>query len=121
VMRPFEQFKPVPPMSEWLGTHAAPTTTVAHYKTPLPSMTYYLGRPIVEVFDLPGMLRLVDAGAPLYVLLRPGDYEELRAATKAPLCVVDRRTLPVFDAKLKEILANQLPQIWLAGVNAPCQ
>jgi 4-amino-4-deoxy-L-arabinose transferase-like glycosyltransferase len=121
VMRPFEQFKPVPPMSEWLRAHAAEATVVAHYRTVLPSMTYYLGRPIVEVFDLPGMLRLVDAGAPLYVLLRPGDYEELRAATQASLCVVDRRTLPVFDAKLKEILANQLPQIWLAGVNAPCQ
>ncbi len=34
---------------------------------------------------------------------------------------VDRRTLPVFDAKLSEILARKLPQIWLVGVKAACQ
>lgn len=121
VMRPFEQFKPVPPMSEWLRSHASPTTVVAHYKTVLPSMAYYLGRPYAPVFDLPAMLALVDRREPLYVLLRPADYDELRAATTAPMCIVDRRILPVFDAKLREILEKKLPEIWLAGVNAPCQ
>lgn len=121
VIRPFEQFKPVPPLSDWLKAHAAPTAVVAHYKTVLPSMAYYLGRPYTPVFDLPTMLALVNGKAPLYVMLRPGDYDELRAATSAPMCVVDRRTLPVFDAKLKEILSKNLPQIWLIGVHAPCE
>lgn len=121
VMRPFEQYKPVAPLSEWLRAHTAPTTVVAHYKTILPSMAYYLGRPYTEVFDLQTMLKLVDANAPLYVLLRPGDFNELRAATSAPMCVVDRRTLPLFDAKLKEVLSGNPPQIWLAAVNTPCQ
>jgi len=121
VMRPFEQFKPVPPMSDWLRAHAAATTVVAHYKDVLPSMTYYLGRPITPVFDLKTMTALVDQQPAMYVLLQPNEFAELRAATAARLCVVDRRTLPVFDAKLSEILGRKLPQIWLAGVNGACQ
>lgn len=121
VMRPFEQFKPVPPMSEWLQSHASATTVVAHYKNVLPSMTYYLGRPITPVFDLQSMTSLVEQQTSMYVLLRPNEFEALREATSVPLCVVDRRTLPVFDAKLSEILARKLPQIWLAGVKGACQ
>ncbi len=56
VMRPFEQFKPVAPMSEWLREHAN-GAVVAHYKTPLASMTYYLGRPVTPVFDIDAMTR----------------------------------------------------------------
>ncbi len=121
VMRPFEQFKPVAPMSAWLREHAGPSTVVAHYRTPLPSMTYYLGRPVTPVFDLPAMTALVDREPSLYIVLRPDAYEELARATAARLCVIDRRPLPVFDAKLSEILSGDLPQIWLAGVKDACQ
>ncbi len=121
VMRPFEQFKPVAPLSEWLVQHAPATTVVAHYKTQLPSMTYYLGRPITPVFAVDAMVRLVDEQSSAYAVMRPGEFDELRAATTARLCVIDRRTLPVFDAKLSEILSGKLPQIWLVGVKGACQ
>ncbi len=120
-MRPFEQFKPVAPMSAWLREHAGPSIVVAHYKTQLPSMTYYLGRPITQVFDLESMTRLVDQQTSLYVLLRPNEFSELQTATSARLCVIDRRPMPVFDAKLSEILSGNLPEIWLAGVKDACQ
>ena len=121
VMRPFEQFKPVAPLSAWLNAHTAKTTVVAHYKTVLPSMTFYLGRPITEVFDLEALTRLIDQQAAMYVLLRPNEFAELRGGTSVRLCVIDRRTLPVFDAKLSELLSGKLPQVWLAGVKGACQ
>ncbi len=121
VMRPFELYKPVPPMSAWISAHAPANAVVAHYKTVLPSMTYYLGRPITPVFDLEAMTRIVSEESQMYVLLRPRDFDELRAATTARLCIIDRRPLPVFDAKVSEMLSGKLPQIWLAGVKDACQ
>ncbi|MEI6246322.1 MAG: glycosyltransferase family 39 protein, partial [Acidobacteriota bacterium] len=120
VMRPFEQFKPVPPISAWLVEHA-PGAMVAHYKSVLPSMAYYLGRPFTEVLALDAMTKLVDEQSLMYVLMQPHEFEELRGATAATLCVIDRRTLPVFDAKLSEIVSGNLPQIWLVGVKDACR
>ncbi len=121
VMRPFEQFKPSPVFSAWLREHAAPTATVVHYKKTLESMTYYLGRPVTQVFDIETMVGLVNRETALYVVAQPLEYDELRRSTSAEVCVIDRRTLPVFDAKLKEILSGNLPQVLLLGVKDACR
>lgn len=122
VMRPYERFKPVAPISAWLLEHAPPNAVVAHYKTQLPSMTYYLGRPITQVFDPEALARLIDQQPALYVLLRAHEYDDLRGATTARVCVIDQRTLPIFDAaKLSEIVSGNLPQIWLVGVKDACR
>lgn len=121
VMRPFEQYKPVRPMSEWLQANAGPATVVAHYKTPLPSMTYYLGRPVTPVFDAESMTRLIDREPGLYVMARPGDIQEIIARNLVPVCVVQKRKLPVFDAKLSEIRSGTPPEIWLAGIKNVCK
>jgi len=120
VMRPFEQFKPVAPMSAWLRENAG-TAVVAHYKTPLASMTYYLGRPVTQVFDAEAMTRLIDQEASLYVVARPNDVEEIRARNVVPICVLEKRKLPVFDAKLSEIRGGRLPEIWLVGIKGACK
>ncbi|TAK12623.1 MAG: glycosyltransferase family 39 protein [Acidobacteria bacterium] len=121
VMRPFEAFKPVAPMSEWLREHAGATTVVAHYRTQLPSMTYYLGRPVTQVFDPDAMTRLIDREPGLYVMARPGEIAEIMARNGVPVCVVQKRPLPVFDAKLSEIRSGRLPEIWLAGIKNVCK
>jgi 4-amino-4-deoxy-L-arabinose transferase-like glycosyltransferase len=120
VMRPFEAFKPVAPMSAWLSAHAD-GAVVAHYKTTLPSMTYYLGRPVTQVFDIETMTRLIDDESGLFVVARPGDIEEIGAHTAVPICVLEKRKLPVFDAKLREISNHNLPEIWLAGIKGACK
>jgi 4-amino-4-deoxy-L-arabinose transferase-like glycosyltransferase len=120
VMRPFEAFKPVAPMSEWLREHAD-GAVVAHYKTPLASMTYYLGRPVTQVFDIDAMTKLIDREPALYVMARPGDVEEIGERNAVPVCVIEKRKLPVFDAKLSEITRGRLPEIWLAGIKGACK
>lgn len=119
VMRPLEAYKPVAPMSEWLTAHAG-GAVVAHYKTPLPSMTFYLDRPVTPVFDLDAMTALVGREPAVYVLTRPGDYAELERAIPGPWCVIERRPLPPFDAKLSQVLSGDLPEIWLAGAKGAC-
>jgi hypothetical protein len=120
VMRPFEAFKPVAPMSEWLRQNAG-GAVVAHYKTPLASMTYYLGRPVTQVFDMDAMSALIDSEARLYVMARPNDIQEIGARNIVPLCVIEKRKLPVFDAKLSELTSGRLPEIWLAGIKGACK
>lgn len=120
VMRPFEAYKPVAPMSNWLREHAG-SSVVAHYKTPLASMTYYLERPVTNVFDAEAMTRLIDQEQALYVMARPHDIEEIAARNLVPLCVIEKRKLPVFDAKLSEITSGRLPEIWLAGIKGACK
>jgi len=119
-MRPFEQFKPVEPMSAWLREHGN-GAVVAHYKTPLASMTYYLGRPVTPVFDNESMTSLIDREPALYVMARPGDIAEITARNAVPVCVLQKRKLPVFDAKLSEIRTGHLPEIWLAGIKNACR
>jgi 4-amino-4-deoxy-L-arabinose transferase-like glycosyltransferase len=120
VMRPFEAFKPVAPMSEWLRQNAG-GAVVAHYKTPLASMTYYLGRPVTQVFDMDAMSALFDSEPRLYVMARPNDIQEIGARNIVPLCVIEKRKLPVFDAKLSELTSGRLPEIWLAGIKGACK
>jgi 4-amino-4-deoxy-L-arabinose transferase-like glycosyltransferase len=120
VMRPFEAFKPVAPMSEWLRQNSG-GALVAHYKTPLASMTYYLGRPVTPVFDIETMSALIDREPALYVMARPNDIQEIHARNIVPLCVIEKRKLPVFDAKLSEMTSGRLPEIWLAGIKGACK
>jgi hypothetical protein len=121
VMRPFEQFKPVAPMSDWLRAHAAPDAVVAHYKTPMPSMAYYLGRPYTTVLDLDSMAELTTREPGLFIVARPNDVREVQERTGATICVLADRPLPPFDAKLTELLAGRLPTLMLAGVNSACR
>lgn len=120
VMRPFEEFKPVAPMSAWLNEHSD-GAVVAHYKTPLASMTYYLGRPVTQVFDAEAMTKLIDREPRLYVMARPGDIEDIIARNAVPVCVLQKRKLPVFDAKLSEMRSGRLPEIWLAEIKGTCR
>jgi 4-amino-4-deoxy-L-arabinose transferase-like glycosyltransferase len=118
VMRPVEVFKPVAPMSAWLRDNAG-TAVVAHYKTQLPSMTYYLGRPVAKIFDMDSMTRLIDTEATLYVMARPDDIQEISEHTAVPLCVIEKRK-SIFDAKLSEITSRKIPEIWLVGLKGAC-
>ena len=65
--------------------------------TPLPSMTFYLDRPVTPVFDIEAMTAVASREPALYVLARPGDYEALTRAIPGPWCVIERRALPPFD------------------------
>lgn len=121
-----EPYKPVWPIVQTIEARTAPTDpppVVAHYRNVLPSMSYYLGRPIETIFDMPTLTARVQQVPSMYVLLTQFELEELQlrlAPLDLPTCIVSRHTL--FEAKLKNVLEGEpWPQLLLAGAGRACQ
>jgi 4-amino-4-deoxy-L-arabinose transferase-like glycosyltransferase len=113
----FERYKPVVAMTNIIRQRAAPTAVVAHYQIVLPSMVYYLGRPIEPFLDMSALVRRAESTPEMYLVIRPAEYNDFRSRTKAPTCVLDRRPLP--EAKISAVLSRQpWPELLLVGVNA---
>jgi 4-amino-4-deoxy-L-arabinose transferase-like glycosyltransferase len=120
-----EAYKPVLPMVKVINARTPPgepPPVVAHYRTVLPSMAYYLGRPIEHIFDMPTLLARSQQVPAMYVLFRPAEFEEFQmrvAPAKVPTCIVSRHTL--FEAKLRFVLEGKpWPQVYLAGTGTAC-
>jgi 4-amino-4-deoxy-L-arabinose transferase-like glycosyltransferase len=120
-----EAFKPVAPMVEVIrgrNRPDAPPPVVAHYRTVLPSMAYYLQRPIEDIFDMETLIKRVQQVPEMYVLINPAEYGDLQrvlAPTGIAVCIAARQTL--FEAKLKNVLEGRpWPEIYLAGTGAAC-
>ena len=87
-----------------------PGARVIQYRVALPSMSWYLGRPIEEVLDAPVLQERFSRPGETLVLLRASDYESIKAL--APTCIVDRR--PLFDVKLRSVLeGTAMPEMLL--------
>jgi 4-amino-4-deoxy-L-arabinose transferase-like glycosyltransferase len=120
-----EAFKPVAPMVQTIQARTAPgkpLPVVAHYRTVLPSMTYYLGRRVEDVFDMPTLVGLIATSESTYILLRPNEFAELEARAGIQgltTCLVSRHTL--FEAKMKNVLEGRpWPEVFLAGAQGAC-
>src|SRR4029077_5216818 len=71
----FERYKPVLPFSDVIRSRASVGAVVGYYKFALPSMVYYLNRPIMEVV-LPDHLRAVFySTSDVYFVMPETEYE----------------------------------------------
>lgn len=105
----FERFKPIAPLSA-AANQRNPEARVIQYRIALPSMVWYLGRPVEEILDLPVLQERLAREGETLVLLKAGDYAAVQSL--GPTCVVDRR--PLLDVKLREVLAGTaLPEMLL--------
>ena len=107
----FERFKPVAPLaSAALGRGAE--GPVIQYRVALPSMSWYLGRPIEEVLDEPVLQDRLSRGAETLVLTEAANYQVVEDLSPRPTCIVDRR--PLFDVKLRSVLdGTAMPEMLL--------
>jgi hypothetical protein len=111
----FERFKPVAPLSA-SALSRNPAAHVVQFRTPLPSMVWYLGKPVEVVYDLPVLRERFNRPEETLVLLKAVDYSEVQAL--APTCVVDRKHL--LDVKLREIIGHSaLPEMLLISNRCP--
>jgi 4-amino-4-deoxy-L-arabinose transferase-like glycosyltransferase len=107
----FERFKPVAPLSA-AALHRNASAHVIQFRTPLPSMVWYLGKPVEEVYDLPVLQERFAREGETLVLLRASDYAEVQPLART--CIVDSR--PLLDVKLREVIADTaLPQMLLVS------
>jgi 4-amino-4-deoxy-L-arabinose transferase-like glycosyltransferase len=120
-----EAYKPVLPMVNVINARTPPTDpppVVAHYRSVLPSMAFYLKRPIEDIFDMPTLVARSQQVPAMYILLKPDEFAEFQmrvAPASVPTCIVSRHTL--FEAKLRFVLEGRpWPEVYLAGAGTAC-
>ena len=112
----FERYKPTRAFCELLRSKP-PDALVGYYKLALPSMTFYLQRPIFEYYDPEELKAGFLSGKEVYCVMTAVEYESLEQELRARTYVLARR--PIFQVKLKSILDRaELPQVFLVSNKA---
>jgi 4-amino-4-deoxy-L-arabinose transferase-like glycosyltransferase len=110
----FERYKPVRPFSEIIRSRASVGAIVGSYRFALPSMVYYLQRPIMEVL-IPDHLRAVFySSSDIYFVMPESEYEMVKGRLPVKTYVLARQ--PMFDLKPRNFLGGtELPQFVLVS------
>jgi 4-amino-4-deoxy-L-arabinose transferase-like glycosyltransferase len=110
----FERYKPVRPFSNVIRSRASAGAIVGSYRFALPSMVFYLHRPIMEVV-LPEHLRAVfHSASDIYFVMPESEYEMVKDRLPVRTYVLARQRM--FDLKPRNFLAgSELPQFVLVS------
>ncbi len=106
VLPGLEPLKPVPLLAQTVASRASPGAPVAFHNLVLPSLVYYLGRPVVELPGDDEAVRFVTEHPQAWVVTGEGEWNRLRARVPG-LCIAVRH--PRFDARLPDILRRAPP------------
>lgn len=110
----FERYKPVKPFSNIIRSRASIGAIVGSYKFSLPSMVFYLHRPVMEVV-LPDHLRAVFySSSDVYFIMAEDEYNGIKDRLPVETYVLARQ--PMFDLRPKNFLeGSELPQFVLVS------
>jgi 4-amino-4-deoxy-L-arabinose transferase-like glycosyltransferase len=110
----FERYKPVRPFSEVIRARASVGAIVGSYKFSLPSMVFYLHRPVMEVV-LPDHLRAVfHSTSDVYFVMAENEYRTIKERLPVETYVLRRQ--PMFDLRPRNFLdGTELPQFVLVS------
>ena len=110
----FERYKPVRPFSEIIRSRASIGAIVGSYKFSLPSMVFYLHRPVMEVV-LPDHLRAVFySSSDVYFIMAEEEYNSVKDRLPVDTYVLARQQM--FDLRPKNFLdGSELPQFVLVS------
>ena len=118
VLPSFEQYKPVPPLSQAIRERAQAIDRVAHYNVALPSMVYYLDRHIDTFFEPQPFIDALRSGGTVYAVLSESDYLKMAPEIGVKTCVIQRA--PTVNVKLGAVLARDpLPLVILITNRCP--
>jgi 4-amino-4-deoxy-L-arabinose transferase-like glycosyltransferase len=109
----FRRYQPVPEMADRIRERAGAHARVGYYRMALPSLVYYLRRPVFEALEPDQMAEALSLGE-TYCLIRAADYEAVRDSLPGPTCVLARG--PIFDVKVGNVIARTpLPELLLVS------
>jgi 4-amino-4-deoxy-L-arabinose transferase-like glycosyltransferase len=110
----FERYKPVRPFADIIRSRASIGAIVGSYKFALPSMVFYLHRPIMEVI-LPDHLRAVFySNSDIYFVMPESEYAIVKDRLPVKTYVLARRQM--FDLKPRNFLdGSELPEFVLVS------
>jgi 4-amino-4-deoxy-L-arabinose transferase-like glycosyltransferase len=110
----FERYKPVKPFSDIIRSRASVGAIVGSYKFSLPSMVFYLHRPVMEVV-LPDHLRAVFySSSDVYFIMAENEYNSVKDRLPVETYVLARQQM--FDVRPKNFLeGSELPHFVLVS------
>jgi 4-amino-4-deoxy-L-arabinose transferase-like glycosyltransferase len=110
----FERYKPVRPFADIIRSRASVGAIVGSYKFALPSMVFYLHRPIMEVI-LPDHLRAVFySTSDIYFVMPESEYETVKDRLPVKTYVLARQQM--FDLKPRNFFeGSELPRFVLVS------
>jgi 4-amino-4-deoxy-L-arabinose transferase-like glycosyltransferase len=110
----FERYKPVRPFAAIIKSRASVGAIVGSYKFALPSMVFYLHRPIMEVI-LPDHLRAVFySNSDIYFVMPESEYERVKDRLPVKTYILARQQM--FDLKPRNFVdGSELPQFVLVS------
>ena len=110
----FERYKPVKPFSDIIRSRASVGAIVGSYKFSLPSMVFYLHRPVMEVV-LPDHLRAVFySSSDVYFIMAEDEYDSVKDRLPVDTYVLARQQM--FDLKPRNFLeGSELPRFVLVS------
>ena len=110
----FERYKPVRQFSEIIRSRASVGAIVGSYKFSLPSMVFYLHRPVMEVV-LPDHLRAVfHSTSDVYFVMAEDEYDSIKDRLPVDTYVLARQ--PMFDLKPRNFIdGSELQQFVLVS------
>jgi 4-amino-4-deoxy-L-arabinose transferase-like glycosyltransferase len=108
----FERYKPVRPFADIIRARASVGAIVGSYRFALPSMVYYLQRPIMEVILADHLRAVFHSSSDVYFVMPEAEYERVKPRLPVQTYVLARRQM--FDLKPKNFLeGSELPQFVL--------
>lgn len=96
VLPDVERFKPVPPLARALTARAGPDAVIASLNMGLPSLVYYLDRPVPELPSVDEAAAFLQGSRDAWVVTGEREWGELHQRVPAA-CVADRQALFPFD------------------------
>jgi 4-amino-4-deoxy-L-arabinose transferase-like glycosyltransferase len=118
VLPDFERYKPVPFFSQTLEQRLQPGDIVAEYEVALPSLVFYLRRPVDQFFDAQPFVETLVGPKRVYATISSDDYKDVGPQIASRTCIIERR--PTFDVKLGSVLARApLPELLLITNQCP--
>jgi hypothetical protein len=106
VLPELERLKPVVPMAQIFRRHAGSEAQIGFYQLTLPSLVYYVDQPVRDLATHDEAAAFFKDGTDRWALMSQVSWHDLRDRG-VPLCIADRR--PLFDAKLRDLLARSPP------------
>ena len=114
----FERYKPVKPLAGTISARASSVAVIGTYRLGVPSLVFYLHRPVVEWHDPQQVRDAFSSSSEVYALMSDDNYQEIRDTLPASARVLDTR--PMLDARLNHLLDDTaLPQVVLVSNQRP--
>ena len=93
----FERYKPVKPFSEIIRSRASVGAIVGTYQSGLPSMVFYLNRPVMDVIHPDHLRAVFYSSSDIYFVMPESEYQSVKDRLPVPTYVLARQDL--FDLR----------------------